>query len=234
MPALSYGHLALFNGCMTNELRFARRLPATGLLALTLLLSACGAGSTTTTGPAATGGTTPGASATDGGSTPQPSANVTNTKSITDWTAQVCAAVKRMQVLPTVPDVSKIQSDPAGYMKQLQKQLTALPPRLEQAADTLEQIGAPDVPNGKEFTDAYIDGLRAYAAALRKAEAKATGPGGVLRFETFAKAMDSSQLRAAGERIRTASEKVTKSQELQAAFKADPTCKSLDAFTSQG
>ena len=206
-----------------------------GTLAVAAALSLCACASATSTAggtnTATSGSVPPASSPGTPGSTPaeQPSSNVTSQESVTQWVSQVCTAAKKLQAGTATPDLSKIQSDPQKAIKELTKQWEALPTKLQAIADEIEQIGAPDIPGGTEWTNTYVDGIRTLAAAFQAGVAKEQAAGGgLLGLRAFGEALDTAKVRAATAKIQAVDKKLQASQELKAAIAADPTCKSLE------
>ena len=158
---------------MLGRRRTALRL-GSGLLALGLL-AGCGSFTSSSTGdeaPAATSGATAGTTAPAPGT---PSADAETTAAVTDsvdltgWLAAVCTASGTLSEESFTADPAAAGSDPAKFAANLVQQFQTLATRLRGFADDLEKIGAPDVPNGKEFTEGYIEAARALADAYDKA-----------------------------------------------------------------
>lgn len=197
---------------------------------LALVLTACGGGSTAS-GSTATDSTLPGSTAPSTTEEPSqaPSSDVSVDKSLTDWVAAVCAADKKtLNPDQLTPDPTAIAKDPQEAIKEINKTFTALPVKLNAFADELESIGAPNVPNGKEFTDTFINTARLLATDVAKANAKAKAAGGgIAGLQAFGKAMESSQVKASTEQLQKLYDQISKDTDLEAAIAADPTCKSL-------
>ncbi len=198
-------------------LRRSRFVAASGLLVVSL--AACGGGSSA--GGPAPASTSPGAVSAPSS---QPPADVSADKSLTEWLAAVCTAQKdTLDPSQLSPDPSAIAADPEKAIKKLVKQYKLLPDQFRAFADQLEQIGAPDVENGKELTDAYIDAARAVADALDQALAE-VGDGGIGSFAGISKITESPELMAALDRVAKAGQAVGSDAELKAAADGVPEC----------
>ncbi len=201
-------------------LRRARLVAASGLLVVSL--AACGGGSSAG-GPSSE----PSSPGVDGGTSSQPPADVSADKGLTEWLAAVCTAQKdTLDPSQLTPDPSEIAADPEKAIKKIIKQYKLLPDQFRAFADELEQIGAPDVENGKELTDAYIDAARAVADALDQALAD-VGDGGIGSFAGIAKITESPELKAALDRVAKAGQAVGTDAELEAAAAGVPECQGL-------
>lgn len=142
---------------------------ATGLLAVALVAAGCGSSAASApTGPTSPAGVTPTGAPSEAptvATTPTdevtPSSDVAGSTELTAWLTQVCTAVDKTLVADNFkPDVAAITKDPQAGLKQLAQRYTQLGAQMNSMADQLEAIGAPDVPNGKQFTDTYIDVMR--------------------------------------------------------------------------
>lgn len=200
---------------------------------LGLTLSACGSGSagTTATGGSSATSPTPGTSSPGTSTQPseQPSANVTTSKGVTEWASQVCLAAKKMQDSLKPPDVAEIQTDPQKYINGYIKSWKKLAVAMDTIADDVEQIGAPDVPNGEEWTEVYIDSIRELADVMDDAADKADKAGGgqagmMVVLNTF----DSPKVKKITQELKAVNEQVEANPELEAALENDPTCKSFN------
>ena len=132
--------------------------------------AATGTASTATDAATAPASTSP---ATTPPAAPTSSADVSTNQSLTAWAAAVCTASKdTFDTKSLTPDYAAIQKDPSKAAQSIREAYGKLGERLSAFADQLEQIGAPDIPNGKKFTDAYIDYARKLSAAFASIKAK--------------------------------------------------------------
>lgn len=148
-----------------------------------LVLLAAGCGSSSTATPAANGDTGAATSAPTTGSTTAPttapatpeqsstpSSDVVGSTDLTAWLTQVCTASNEtVGAGASAVDPGQISKDPQKAAQNLVKTYQDLGNRLTSFADRLEQIGAPDLPNGKDLTDRFVDDARVVGNAFTEA-----------------------------------------------------------------
>lgn len=162
------------------------------------------------------------------GGLPEAPADVSADKSLAEWLAAVCTAQKNtLDPAQFTPDPSAIAADPEKAIKKILKQYKQLPAQSRAFADQLEAIGAPDVENGKELTDAYIDASRAVADALDQALAKIGDGSGAGSLTGLGEITSSSELQAALQRLATAGQEFGSDAQLKAAAADVPECQGL-------
>ncbi len=215
-----------------------------GLLVLGLL-AGCGSSSAGSPGTAPAGTGAPAGAASSpaagdtGAATPQTSspstpAAVTGSVDLHTWLVAVCTASEQTLSAGSLKaDLSGAGTDPTKYAATLLKQFQTLGTRLRSLADQLEQIGAPDVPNGAAFTNGYIDAARtladAYEQAIGGLSNKST-PQEVLA--AFGKTAQSQKIQATVRKFESLSTLLDTTQIVDAA-KSVPQCKKLD-FSAAG
>lgn len=210
---------------------------ATGLLAVVLLAAGCGSSSTASNAAPNTGDTAsaPATGGTPGTETPTPEVSITPSSDVqgstdlTSWLTQVCTAANNtITAGDFTPDLSKITKDPQQAMQNLVDTYTKLGAKMTSMADQLEQIGAPDIPNGKQFTDTYVDALRQLGATFSKiAEQVPTNATSPQQVMAAFKKLDTPQLQAQLKRLE-ASYKLIDTDQIEQLGKTIPECKKLD------
>jgi hypothetical protein len=208
-------------------MRTARRPLLIAMLAtVTLVATACSGGSSGGDGSPTPGDSSP-------GTTPPPSsappANVTADQDVVAWVTAVCdASAKTLNPKSFQYDPSEIAADPQAAVKKLTKQFKAFPAQLRAFADELEQLGAPDIANGEEFTNAYIDASRALADGLDKGVQDAEKTDGALEgFQAISGALTSAEVQSAIDELAKTGQSLASDEELSAAIDQVPACQQL-------
>jgi hypothetical protein len=198
-------------------------------LAVMALLAGCGSSSASSS--AGTGAaSSPNAQGSPAAVTPVAStpANVSTSEDLNTWLAAVCtASEKSLSANAFKIDPSAIATDPSKYTAQLVTQIKGLSARLRAFAAQLQQIGAPNVPNGQEFTNGYIQVSQsladAYDQALSGIPANAS-PQQVLL--ALGKSVQGAKFNATLAKLKTLSASLDTAQ-FKAAVKTVPECKAL-------
>jgi hypothetical protein len=158
----------------------ARALRTSAAALLVLLAAGCGSSAATTTAtgsgsgdtaaPAGTYASTPAATT---AATPEatitPSSDVGGATDLAAWLTQVCTASNdTLQASKPKIDPSAIAKDPQKAAQDLMATYRDFGSSLSAFADKLEQIGAPDIPDGKAITDHVVDDAHALGDALNE------------------------------------------------------------------
>lgn len=161
-----------------------------------------------------------------------PSSDVANTVPLQTWVTAVCTAAGGFS--SEAANIGKsIGSDPKNAGANLIKTFDGLGTKLSELADQLEQIGAPDVANGKKFTDQWIDASRAMAAVFHDAAASVPKNANAQQALTaYSNAFNSSKAKAATQQLEQAG-KLLNTSEIEAVAKKTPECAKLNNLTGQ-
>lgn len=217
-----------------NDHRHLRRLRVAAPVAVLALLAGCGS-STSSSAPVAAGasGSTGAASPTDTSSPADsitPSSNVGTTVSLTDWVSAVCTHARQFQQDSVGAATAATGKDPGS---KLVATFSRLGTELKSFAADLEQLGAPDVANGKQFTDEWVDAANAladvYTGAAGGVPANASTQQALAAYE---KAFDTAKAKAATKELEAAGN-LLDTKTMDAIAKSTPQCKGLD-FSSGG
>ncbi len=203
-----------------------RSLLAALLASLTLVATACSGGSSGGSASPTPGDSSP-------GTTPPPSsappANVSTDQDVVAWVTAVCeASSKTLNPKSFQYDPNEIAADPQAAVKKLTKQFKEFPAQLRAFADELEQLGAPDIANGQEFTNAYIDASRALADGLEKGLQDAEKSNGAFAgFQAISDALTAPEVQSAIDELAKTGQSLASDEELSAAIDQVPACQQL-------
>ncbi|HET8969481.1 MAG TPA: hypothetical protein VFN19_00360 [Candidatus Nanopelagicales bacterium] len=214
----------------------SRRIALAGSVMVTLaLLSGCSSSSTAESSPGGTAPAGPAPQAVPSGDTTSapsddnsPTSNVMNSQGLTTWLAAVCTASQKTLLADSLAvDPSAIAKDPQKAAAKLADGYQSLSTRLRGFADQLEQIGAPDVPNGKEFTDGYVDAARSLADAYGAVSLNLPSNPSPQEVLAQLQQVQTPKLRATVKRFEALS-KLLDTQEIEKAAESVPECKKIN------